>query len=216
MRRALAVLASIGFGLGTIALATPAQATEATVEFGSGGLVVNGTPVSAGYPVRASTITFKNNFVSTLQLQSATPGYLTNTGPGGGDCNDPANCQITVGNEINLTVEQQSSSDRVDVLGPGSIANFRVEYDSGGGGGGGDDSGSSGGAGSAPASEIQQFGLPTSGNCEDGATDAMNWSGVGLDGWGISWAQWANDGAGGAVCTRTVMYDTSTAKWTVN
>jgi len=63
---------------------------------------------------------------------------------------------------------------------------------------------------------MQQFGLPASGNCEDGATEAMNWSGIPSGGWGISWAQWMNDGAGGAVCTRTVMYDTSTAKWTVN
>jgi len=78
------------------------------------------------------------------------------------------------------------------------------------------DSGSSGTVVTAPASEIQQFGMPASGNCEDGVTEEMNWSGVGMDGWGISWAQWANDGAGGAVCTRTVMYDTSTAKWTVS
>jgi len=82
---------------------------------------------------------------------------------------------------------------------------------SGNGGGG-----STSASGSAPASEIQQFGLPASGNCEDGATEAMNWSGIPSGGWGISWAQWMNDGAGGAVCTRTVMYDTSTAKWVIN
>jgi len=44
----------------------------------------------------------------------------------------------------------------------------------------------------------------------------MNWSGIGTDGWGISWAQWMNEGVGGAVCTRTVMYDTAAAKWVVN
>ena len=96
------------------------------------------------------------------------------------------------------TIVVLTGSNRTNALSPVSIG-------SGGGG-----------SGSSPASEIQQFGLPTSGNCEDGVTEAMNWSGIGMDGWGISWAQWMNAGAGGAVCTRTVVYDTSTAKWTVS
>lgn len=69
---------------------------------------------------------------------------------------------------------------------------------------------------SGPASVMQQFGLPASGNCEDGASDAMNWSGITSGAWGISWAQWMNNGAGGTVCTRTVEYDTSSAGWVVN
>jgi hypothetical protein len=76
-------------------------------------------------------------------------------------------------------------------------------------------SGSSEGS-SAPIPVIQQFGLPASGKCEDGATEAMNLAGVGNGGWGISWAQWANERLGGSVCTRTLMYDTNLAKWIVN
>jgi len=68
----------------------------------------------------------------------------------------------------------------------------------------------------APAPVIQQFGLPSSGNCEDGASDALNLAGVSSGGWGISWAQWMNDQRGGAVCSRTLMYDTNLAKWIVN
>jgi len=223
MRRALAVLSSIGLGIGTIALAAPASAQLPTIALdNSNNLSINGQTVT-NFTFAGTQFTFANNSGGTLRLRSATSGYLTNTDTGS-DCETATNCQVADGDEIDLTIEQQSSSDRVDVLKENqfsqgsytSVTDFRVEYSSGGGGGGGGQSGSSDSGGSAPASEIQQFGLPASGNCEDGATEAMNWSGVGLDGWSISWAQWANDGAGGPVCTRTVMYDTSTAKWVVN
>jgi hypothetical protein len=69
---------------------------------------------------------------------------------------------------------------------------------------------------SGPIPVLQQFGLPSSGNCEDGATEAMNLAGVASGGWAISWAQWANERLGGAICTRTLMYDTGLSKWVVN
>jgi len=221
MRHALAVLASIGLGIGTVALATPASAQLPTIALdNSNNLSINGQTVT-NFTFAGTEFTFANNSGGTLRLQSATPGYLTNTDTGS-DCETATNCQVADGDEIDLTIEQQSSADTVNVLGGTNFTpqkSFDVEYSSGGGGGGGGgggQSGSSDSGGSAPASEIQQFGLPASGNCEDGVTEAMNWSGVGLDGWSISWAQWANDGAGGPVCTRAVMYDTSTAKWVVN
>lgn len=43
----------------------------------------------------------------------------------------------------------------------------------------------------------------------------MNWAGVESGGWGKSWAQWMNDGAGGAVCTRTLIYNPARARWMV-
>ena len=217
MRRVLAVVASIGLGIGTIALATPAHAAtnpstvyvycsnDAVKFYSDSGLTTEITQVTG--PVGEQfTVSFS-------------------TPDGVGECNsntyaysyDNTGSTANAGTTTNLAIQAipQNSPFWID----GNRANTEgvlVVQEGSGGGGGGSDSSSSSSPGSAPASEIQQFGLPASGNCKDGVTEAMNWSGIGIDGWGISWAQWMNEGAGAAVCTRTVVYDTSTAKWTVN
>ena len=62
---------------------------------------------------------------------------------------------------------------------------------------------------------LQQFGKPASGTCNSVAPTSLNWSGVAGGGWSESWAQWVNNGNGGAVCTRTLSYDTSQSLWVV-
>jgi hypothetical protein len=64
-----------------------------------------------------------------------------------------------------------------------------------------------------PPPLIQQFGKPNSGTCDSAQPKDLNWSGVASGGWGDSWAQWVNNGEGGAVCTRTLVYSTSQSKW---
>lgn len=76
-----------------------------------------------------------------------------------------------------------------------------------GGGGTPSDSSSSGTSGPAPI--VQQFGKPTTGTCDDAAPTDLDWAGVTSGGWSPSWAQWMNDGAGGAVCGRTLVYSGS-------
>jgi hypothetical protein len=205
MRRSLAVLASIGLGIGTIALATPAQATtEEVVITQDGDVVVDPSSVNATF------ISFDNKFIPTIDV-TVTSELLSDSGTPctGSGCTVPAG----KGGKI-FTVDPCADDATVTVSAAGTgEAELLVTYN---GSSVKSCGGSDSGGGSAPAAVIQQFGLPASGNCEDGVTEAMNWSGVGSDGWGISWAQWANDGAGGAVCTRTVVYDTSTAKWVVN
>lgn len=61
----------------------------------------------------------------------------------------------------------------------------------------------------------QQFGKPKTGACDDAQPTGLNWGGVADGGWHESWAQWVNDGKGGAVCTRMLVYSTSLARWTV-
>ena len=206
MRRVLAVLASIGLGIGSIALATPAQAQENITIDGGGILNVVGTSVA-----------IKNSFGSS-DLNFST-SVLTPTGT---STSCASGCVISNGATLIYDIDPTASGASFwtkmgTTIGAGTdIREISITYSTGGGGGGGDGSGSSDASGSAPASETQQFGLPASGNCEDGATEAMNWSGIGMSGWGISWAQWMNEGAGGAVCTRTVVYDSSTAKSTVS
>ena len=61
---------------------------------------------------------------------------------------------------------------------------------------------------------IQQVGIPESMTCAAFRDDSLNWSGVSGEGWSTSWAQWVNDGNGGAVCTRTLVY-TANRQWSV-
>jgi hypothetical protein len=65
-----------------------------------------------------------------------------------------------------------------------------------------------------PQDVLQQVGRSAMG-CATFTDDSLNWAGVDGDGWGESWALWANGGNGGAVCTRTLTYSRSLNRWTV-
>ena len=66
-----------------------------------------------------------------------------------------------------------------------------------------------------PAPLVQQLGRPASGTCESVAPESLNWSGVASGGWSESWAEWVNNGKGGAVCTRTLVYSAAQSRWIV-
>jgi len=82
--------------------------------------------------------------------------------------------------------------------------------------GGTPSSGGSSSSTSAPDPIVQQFGRPASGTCADAAPASLNWGGSSSGGWGESWAQWMNGGTGGAVCTRTLLYSTSSGAWSAS
>ena len=67
----------------------------------------------------------------------------------------------------------------------------------------------------SPAPHIQQFENPAEGTCDEAQPEGLNWGGAASGGWAESWAQWANEGQGGPVCTRTLDYNNSTATWQV-
>ena len=56
----------------------------------------------------------------------------------------------------------------------------------------------------APAvhDDIQQVGVPASGDCADVDPAVGHYVGAPIGGWSKSWAWWINDGKGGPVCTR--------------
>ena len=90
----------------------------------------------------------------------------------------------------------------------GRVSTVATYSSSGGGGGsGGSSNSSSTSAGnSGPASILQQFAKPATGTCDAAQPTGLNWSGVASGGWSESWAQWANGGQGGTVCTRMLEY----------
>jgi hypothetical protein len=66
-----------------------------------------------------------------------------------------------------------------------------------------------------PVPVMQQVGISGTNTCAD-VTDSDLTFGSGVHGgWSKSWAQWANDGAGGSVCTRTLTYEVNTSRWSV-
>ncbi len=68
-------------------------------------------------------------------------------------------------------------------------------------------------SGATPPPVLQQFGKPSTGTCDETAPADLNWGGSSSGGWGDSWARWMNDGAGGDVCTRTLVYNNSSGRW---
>ena len=68
-----------------------------------------------------------------------------------------------------------------------------------------------------PTAALQQY-APTDGSpCGTNAPDAVDFPGIAqlrTEGWSASWAQWPNEGRGGAVCTRQPYY-TAAGTWAV-
>jgi len=146
MRRSLAVLASVGLGIGTIALASPAQATSESVtvkiESGNVKFFEDTTQVTQ---IEATQITFTNQTGSDITVTSQ---LLSR--PIFGSCE--TGCKI--GNLLSTTFNVDASAQAEPVTVSSQAAGFPqadLEITYNGTGGGGDDSGSSAPAPAAPA-----------------------------------------------------------------
>ena len=194
---AVVVIAGVG-------VASPAHAAT-TVTIDSSGVASPST-------VTDSQVTVVNNYAQDIKFTGST------FQSGGTSCSS-INCTVTAGGNATYEVSPFAMSGEYVVAyavspvgtqtpigGAGGTLNLFVTYSSGGGGS------SSVSTGAAPIP--QQFGLPASGTCDEAAPADLNWAGVPSGSWGISWAQWMNDGNGGAVCTRTLNYVGT--GWTVN
>lgn len=61
---------------------------------------------------------------------------------------------------------------------------------------------------------LQQVGVPASGSCADVPFEAGHFDGYPAGGWGRSWALWMNNGKGGPVCSREIVFDVSSYEYT--
>jgi len=216
---ATSITSTVLLGLAMAGLASPSHA-ETTVTLsgdltdpGNGDPLLNGTfsPSSVVGPtvVVASSATFNGN-PEAFWIDA--PGVLTNLS--GQECsNATGSCEVnplSPSIRLAITPSADSASVRLFVVeaGPQVSGGFTVTYSATPGGA------SSSGVGPAP--HIQQFGVPESGICDEAASEDLNWSGVASGGWGESWSQWINEGDGGAVCTRMLVYNTSTSAWEVD
>lgn len=64
-----------------------------------------------------------------------------------------------------------------------------------------------------PADAVQEVGLLLGHSCTNVDEASLDWGNAITGGWTSSWAQWINEGAGGAVCTRTIHYDQANRVW---
>jgi len=230
-RQPLAILAATAVaGLGLTALATPASANS-TVTVGGTWLPQSEQDVtvnSPANPISGSTFSLVNNsdYDIFLQVQSLPSPISVN----GFTCLNGGNDKCSVpkgGVPVTVTIAEDADNDAIDIYGETGLGSnssvtsaFAVssssqpdpdptpEPDPSP-----DVSNTTGSV--SPGTRIQQFPRPTSGTCDANQPEGLNWSGVASGGWGESWAQWMHEGQGGAVCTRTLAYNNSTATWQV-
>jgi len=207
VKRVLVVVpAALAFSIG---LAQPAQAaTNVELRPGGAGLLIGGVAVPDGTNINDTTIIFTNNSGSTVTFTS---DRLQN---GGNACSGgPSVCEVTSGGPaLTLTASGPANAQIFQVpLGAPAVVLGRFTVNFGGGGGTPAASSTAG----TPQPVLQQVEVPA-GGCASVASPELNIGGVGPGGWGQSWAQWASEGAGGPVCTRTLVYSTVLGAWTTS
>jgi len=60
---------------------------------------------------------------------------------------------------------------------------------------------------------LQQVNRAQNTECTDINLEVLEWGREIVGGWGPSWAQWANGGLGGSVCSRTIYFDSRLRVW---
>ena len=226
MRRTVKAVATSGFlGFAIVGLATPSHADTAVVVSGSltdSGAEWTGAAFTPGATFGPTlTVTITATGISSNEFYLLADGLLT-------DVTDPEEprvcvardagsdetwCYLEEGDAHTYAVDSSASNQLVTVLANDATdrplsGGFYVSFSQ--------PSVAQPTVVAGPAPHIQQFPMPETGTCDEAEPEGVNWSGVASGGWGESWAQWMNDGEGGEVCTRTLIYNTSKAAWEVD
>ena len=206
--RIVGILGTTTFvAVSTVVLAgtASAAASPSTITItctGSGGgpysLTLSSTSVSLS---SGDTFTLTNNSGTTMNVTLPNGSTFAS---GASPLVDNASATITT-----------TASGSVSIQGAGAQAGGNCLFSSrnlglsvAGGGGSSSDS-------NTPAPVTQQFGKPSLGTCDAAQPAGLDWAGVSSGGWADSWAQWMNNGNGGFVCTRTLVYSTDQSKWII-
>lgn len=214
MRRIVGILSACVVVVAGVVLASPASAVDATATCNSVQPFTALKPQNGSYVVTASTGCQRVSW-------SYQGGFSTGVTVSVGGSNLAAGTDVTITPPQTVTVTSTGPSTAINLVidsnTSGATANAQTYaitfFTPGGGGGGG---GSASAISSAPAPIVQQFGMPTAGSCDDAAPADLNWGGAEWGGWSESWAEWVNGGLGGAVCTRTLTYRSTTGTWSAS
>lgn len=202
MRRSPALVACLAAALVVVGMAGPAQAVGSITDNGNGSVtvVLTGSGPSAEILYFCATSTPAPSCNSAVDLY----GSLTGGTFGAGS----SVFQVIPSTVVSLPAGTYNLGLYNGTTVTVSQANVVIGSSGGGGTSGGETT-------SSPAPIFQQFGKPASGTCAVAASASLNWAGVASGGWSESWAQWINGGNGGAVCTRTLIYNSSLGAWTI-
>lgn len=213
MRRSVGVLATVVAGA-LWAVCVPSAHASATVAVdlsGFGPAVTGATPNA----VTATRIRITNSTpIITGTNVEVVSSELTKVG--GSQCTGFGNCMIVPGASAEFDVAATASLSPVSVITATQnttpyFTPFTVTY-----GSVPSPSPEGGGANATPPAVLQQFGRPASLTCLEAQPEGLNIGGVDSGGWGNSWAQWMNEGTGGFVCTRTLIYSNAHGHWVVD
>jgi len=197
-RRPLAILAATAItGLGLTALATPASASTTVTINGTAGppAIFQVLPSS----IAGTSVTLNNSSGEGLPVVS----QFLSDGDGACSADRDSKCIVLPNETATFDIAPGADSASVSLqYNFSEVATFTVTYP---------DAPAAGG----PAPVVQQFEKPATGTCDEAQPEGLNWGGASSGGWGESWAQWRHEGQGGAVCTRTLDYNNSTATWQV-
>lgn len=205
MRQVVAMFGAVAVGVGLVVLA--AGPVHASTNLGT--VTWNGTTLSGNNLSGAvnDTYTFTNTGGSTVYLvnDSGTASV------GGSSCASTgiATSLCSVANAAPVTVTVTSlGAVRVweGFLTKGDITVIAGSSNSSGG---------NSSPISIPAPIVQQFAKPVAGTCDAAQPSGLDWSGVTSGGWSESWAEWANAGQGGKVCTRMLEYSSALGRWVI-
>ena len=190
----LAAVGAVAVLMSAVMLAPSAQAANL------GTITWNGTtltPSSLNAQV-GDTFTFSNstNYDAQLIGSLRDSGFSNCTGAG-------STCVVMTGGSGSFTVLGVGQVQIENNFTTAIVGSFYTD--------GSSSSGSS--SSSTPPPVVQQFGKPASGTCDAAQPAGLNWAGVPSGGWAHSWSLWMNDGNGGFVCTRTLVYSTTESKW---
>ena len=203
-RKPLAILAATAItGFGLTALATPASASTTVTINGTAGPPATFQALPSS--IAGTSVTLNNISGEGLPVVSQ---FLSD---GDGACSAGRVPTCIVGPNGTATFDIAPGADGASVslqFNFIEVATFTVTYPNSSATG-------SSATGSTPAPVIQQFEKPATGSCDEAEPEGLDWGGAASGGWGESWAQWANEGQGGPVCTRTLEYNNSTATWQV-
>jgi len=206
MRRIVTTSMVLALVAASIALAAPAQATvnNVAVQCGnspSGGSVTVSPSTAITGAVNGDTVVIG----ALSAIASANVSLSGVTGPTT-ISSTPQTYVITSSSPSYIVVTVASDPSGLPYSCVGKSVTISIN-------GGTPSSGGSSATSSAPDPIVQQFGMPASGTCADTASESLNWGGASSGGWGESWAEWMHGGLGGAVCTRTLVYSTSSGAW---
>lgn len=203
---ALAVLAA------SVGLAQPAQAATSVALTSGGTLEIGGVAAANGANVDDTTINFTNNYANDVRFNTS---LLENAGTGAACNSGPTACVATAsGGTVTLTAPGAATANMQQSI-SGNWLPLAVFFTvNSGGGGGTSDPTAETSSDARPSAIMQQVGMPSAG-CADYENADLNIGGAASGGWGQSWAQWVNDGEGGAVCTRTLVYSPTLGSWMV-